>query len=65
MRFNLHARIEIAAIGLLLLGSCDGPSLSEKQRDEVEDIADSVVSDNDKVHELQGRIEALEQKLNM
>lgn len=69
MRLNLHARIELGLAAALLLGSCAGPALSEKQREEVSDIASDEIADgiNDsaKVSELEARVEALEQKLNM
>lgn len=69
MRINLHARIELAAVAVLLLASCDGPGLSNKQRDEVGDIAGDVagdvVSDDSKVRDLESRVEAIEQRLNM
>jgi hypothetical protein len=69
MRLNLHARIEIGLVAVLLLGSCDGPGLSNKQRDEVGDIAGDVagdvVTDDEKVRELERRIEAIEQRLNI
>lgn len=68
MRLNIHAKIEIAAVALLLLGSCgtsSGNKFSDAERDEIADIAgDGNVSQED-FAELQGRVEALEQKLNM
>lgn len=69
MRLNLHARIEIAIAATLLLGSCGGPGLSENQRDEVGDIAGDVagdvIADDAKVRELESRVEAIEQRLEM
>lgn len=68
MRLNLHARIEIAAVALLLLGSCDSnPALTEKQRDEVSDIAGDAAFEavNSKVSALEDRVDALEEKLDM
>lgn len=69
MRLNLHARLEIAAAAILLLGSCSGHSLSDKQRDEVGDIAGDVagdvIADSDKVREIEGRLDAIEQRLNL
>ena len=69
MRLNRHARIEIGIVAALLLGSCDGPGLSNKQRDEVGDIAGDVagdaIADDDKVRELEDRITAIEQRLNI
>jgi hypothetical protein len=59
------------ATGLLLplaLCGCDGPSLTDKQRDEVGDIAGDVaydtVTEHEKVKELEARIDELERKLN-
>lgn len=69
MHLNLHPNIRIALVSLFLLCSCDGPGLTDKQRDEVGDIAGDVagdvVADDDKVRELEGRIEAIEQQLGM
>lgn len=69
MRLNLHARIEIGVAAVLLLGSCEGPGLSNKQRDEVGDIAGDVagdvIADDEKVRELERRIVAIEQRINM
>lgn len=69
MKLNAHARVELALAAVLLLGSCDGPGLSDKQKDEVGDIAgdvaDDSVSDNDKVRELESRVAAIEQRLGM
>ena len=68
MRLNLHARIEIAAVAVLLLGSCDrNPALSEKQRDEVSSIANDAAFEavNSKVSDLEERVAALEEKLDM
>lgn len=69
MSLNLHARIELAAFAILLLGSCSGPGLSEKQKDEVGDIAGDVagdvISDSDKVREIESRLDAIEQRLNL
>jgi hypothetical protein len=47
---------------VVLLAGC---GLSEKQRDEVDDIADAAVSDNEKVSDLESRISAIEQRLEM
>ena len=69
MHLNLHAKVKFALVSLFLLNSCDGPGLSDKQRDEVGDIAGDVVgdviADDDKVRELEGRIEAIEQQLGI
>lgn len=61
----------LAAIALLFLTACGGPSLSSKQRDEVADeaadaAADAVAGDarvsemRGEIEELEGRIKALE-----
>lgn len=69
MRLNLHAKTELCLGMVLALGSCAGPGLSDKQRDEVEDIASSVagdtVNDSDKVRDLENRIANLEGRLDM
>lgn len=65
MRLNLHARIEIAAVALLLLGSCDGPGLSDKQRDEVGDIAADGNVSQEEFSSLKNRVDLIEQRLNM
>jgi hypothetical protein len=73
MRMNLHARIEIA-IGLaLLLGSCGSSEFksqfSDAERGEIGDIAGDVAGDvigeDDKIRQLEGRIDAIEQRLNL
>lgn len=67
MRFNLHARIEIAAVALLLLGSCGDSALrSYTEGDNNRLDAADVNARNAiyRVNELEGRVEALEQKLN-
>lgn len=69
MRLNLHAKTELGLALVLFLGSCDGPGLSDKQRDEVGDIAGDeagdAISDDDKIRNLESRIEAIESWLNM
>jgi hypothetical protein len=44
LKLNLHARIEIAVVAVLLLGSCDG-GLSDERRDEIADIAADAAAD--------------------
>jgi len=56
---------QFAISAALLLSSCDGPGLSEKQRDEVSDIASAEVSDSDAMVSLRDRVQAIEDKLNM
>jgi hypothetical protein len=73
MRLNLHAKIEIAIVAALLLGSCASDpyksEFSDAERDEIGDIAGDVAGDvigeDDKLRELEGRIEAIELRLNM
>lgn len=56
---------EILVLAALALGSCDGPGLSEKQREEVSDIASGEVGDSDALVSVRSRLEAIEQRLNM
>ena len=53
---------------LLILAGCDGPSLSDKQQDEVGDIAGDVavdmIDDSSRISELEARIEQLESQAN-
>lgn len=60
MRLNLHARIEIAIVATLLLGSCK-PDWEDRL-----DVAD-VNARNAiyKVNSLESRVEEIEQRLNM
>ena len=61
MRLNLHARIEIGLVAVLLLGSCDRPAWEDKL-----DVAD-VNARNAiyRVNDLESRVEAVEMRLNM
>ena len=67
MRLNLHARIEIAAVVALLLGSCagDGPRLYT--HDEIQDIAADAAADvaAEQVSELESRVAEIESRLNI
>jgi polyhydroxyalkanoate synthesis regulator phasin len=60
---------ELVIIAALALGSCGGPKLSQNQREEVSDIAEAEALDaipgSSKIQELEERIAALEEKLNM
>jgi hypothetical protein len=61
MRLNLHARIEIAVVAVLLLGSCDQTDWEDRL---------SVADANGrnaiyKVNELESRVEDIEDRLNM
>ena len=60
-----HMPAERLILMALMLGSCTGIGLSERQQDEVSDIADDAVSDSRKVRDLEDRVEALESRLNM
>lgn len=66
MRLTLHARIEFALAAALLLTSCQ---MDDEQRDEVADMADNVAYDtvleHDRINELESRVSAIEQRLNM
>jgi hypothetical protein len=66
VKLNLHARIEIAAVAVLLLTSC---TLDDQQRDEVADIAADVAHDtvleHDAVLDLESRVSEIESRLNM
>lgn len=65
MKLSQHARTELLILASLALGSCAGPGLSEKQRDEVSSIASDEVGDSQAVSDLRSRVEAIESKLNM
>ena len=67
MRFNIHARIELAGVAMLLLGSCGdsaprGFTEGDYSRLDAADVnARNAIN---RVDELEGRVEALEQGLN-
>lgn len=67
--FPKGVRFEYVIAAALALGSCAGPGLTDKQKDEVGDIAGDVATDavgeSDPFLELQGRVEAIEEKLEM
>lgn len=68
MRLNLHARIELAAVAVLLLGSCGDNAYRRYTEGDYNrlDVADvNARNAINQVNELEGRVEALEQKLNM
>ena len=68
MRLNLHARIELAAVAVLLLGSCGDNAYRRYTQGDYNrlDVADvNARNAINQVNELEGRVEALEQKLNM
>lgn len=68
MRLNLHARIELAAVAVLLLGSCSDNAYRRYTEGDYNrlDVADvNARNAINQVNELEGRVEALEQKLNM
>lgn len=58
--------VERALAGLLLLSSC---TLTQKQRDEVEDIASTVaedgLEDSDKLREIERRLDEIERRLKL
>jgi hypothetical protein len=52
-------------IGIALFtAACSGPSLSEKQRDEVDDVAEAAVSESAKVRDIESRIDELEARVD-
>ena len=65
MRLNLHARVEIAIAGVLLLGSCGDSAprgFTEGDYDRI-DVADvNARNAINRVDDLEGRVEALEQQ---
>lgn len=65
MGTSKRAAYELLIAAGLLLGSCDGPGLSQKQHDEVTDICDDSIGDSDAVSSLEGRVSELESRLNM
>lgn len=68
MRLNLHARIEIAAVAMLLLGSCGDSAYRTFTEGDYNRLDAADVNGRNainRVDELEGRVEALEQKLNM
>jgi len=73
-KLTLHARVEIALLGALLLGSCSSSGeyeyqLSDEERDEIADVAADVAYDvvleHEKVTELESRVEELELRLGV
>jgi hypothetical protein len=66
--FPKGVRFEYVIAGALLLGSCDiQQGLNDKQKDEVSDIASAEADDalGGKVRDLDDRVTAIEQRLNM
>jgi hypothetical protein len=63
LRIPRRLPYEILIGACILLGSCDGPGLSQKQRDEVDDIAEASVSGSDAMVAVRDRLDAIEQKL--
>ncbi len=55
-------------VALLFVAGCGGPKLSDRQRDEVSDIASAeahdAIGDSAKVSELEGRIDDLEARID-
>ena len=67
MRLNLHARIEIAAIAVLLLGSCGDNAYRRFTEGDYNRLDAADANGRNaiyRVNELEGRVEALEQKLD-
>ena len=73
MRLNLHARIEIAIIAMLLLGSCGSESyrseFSDAEMDEISDIAGDAcadaIADDETIADLQSRVSDIESRLSI
>jgi hypothetical protein len=65
--FPKNVRFELVIFAALSLGSCAGPGLSDRQREQVTDIAedqaDALVSN--RVSDLDSRLSAVEARLNM
>lgn len=59
-KLTLHAKIEIGLMLALLLGSCGGNSFTDKQHDEIADIAADGSVDPDEFDALQKKVENLE-----
>ena len=72
-KLNAHARIEIALVTALLLGSCSSDDIeyqfTDAERDEISDVAGNVAYDivleHEKVIELENRVAEIESKLGM
>lgn len=69
MRLTLHARIEIAIVAALLLGSCKDSAGNIHTVAEAYDLADVARANSanalNRTEELESRIEGIEQRLNM
>ena len=68
-KLNAHAKIEIAILTLLALGSCGGGSdfqFNDSERDEIASVASGVaydvVSEHEKIGDLEDRISDLEEQ---
>ena len=66
MRLTKHAKVEISAAMLLLLASCnnDGNKFSDKERDEIADLAYDAAVDAVGDSNLENRIYEIEKRLN-
>lgn len=62
--FPKKVRFEFAVAGALLLGSCDGPGLTDKQQTEVSQIAFDEAKDalGGQISDLDSRISELERR---
>lgn len=68
MRLNLNARIELAAVAVLLLGSCGDNAYrryTEGDHNRLEVANVNARNAINRVDELEGRISDIEQRLNM
>jgi hypothetical protein len=67
MRLTKHAKVEICAALLVLLASCssDGNKFSDRERDEISDLAYDAAVDALGDSNLESRISEIESRLNM
>jgi hypothetical protein len=69
MKLPKRLPYELVIVAGLLLGSCSGDGPRLRSHDEIEDIASDVaydaIADSERIGALEGRIEELEQRLNM
>ena len=65
MKLPKRLPYEILIAASLTLGSCQGPSLTDNQRDEVADICDAQIGDSDALVSVRDRLSAIEEKLGM
>lgn len=66
-KLNLHARIEIAAVAALLLGSCqsDNPNSPERLAARIDDADVNARTAINAANDLEDRVSEIESRLNM